>query len=159
MEPEKLQRLDLALALEQSIIEMLCCKLETQRLFLTSGRHRWLPIATAEISHLIQSLAEAEKLRTEAACCLVPGHQSTLSEIAEKAPDPWGKILANRRNALLAQLKKLRQSAAMNQELLSQSLLATQDALSLLNGSSVQYGREGTVRRTPGRSSMVDAAI
>jgi flagellar biosynthesis/type III secretory pathway chaperone len=159
MEPEKLQRLDLALAQEQRIIEMLSCKLETQRLFLTAGRHRWLPIATAEVSHLMQTLAEAEKLRTEAARCLQPGQGSTLSQIAERAPDPWGKILANRRSALLAQLKKLRQSAAMNQELLSQSLLATQDALSILNSSSVQYGREGTLSQAPSRSSMVDAVI
>ncbi len=89
---------------EREIVERVLFKVLGQQLVLKSGQLRWLVAANTEIELAVNDLRVIEVVRCAEADRLgehltaAPG--ATLAELAEIAPEPWGSILAEHRDAL-----------------------------------------------------------
>ena len=89
---------------EREIVERVLFKVLGQQLVLKSGQVRWLVAANTEIELAVNDLRVIEVVRCAEADRLAEhltlSHGATLAELADVAPEPWGSILAEHRDAL-----------------------------------------------------------
>jgi hypothetical protein len=89
---------------EREVVERVLFKVLGQQLVLRSGHARWLVAANTEIELAVNDLRVIEVLRCAESDALAnslgvaPG--ATLAQLADSAPEPWGSILAEHRDAL-----------------------------------------------------------
>lgn len=101
-----MEKLSLVLWRERELLGLLSFKLEVERLLLASGDARWLGHATREIEDVLATIRETEVLRAVlvdelAAERRLPPNPS-LAALAAAAPDPWGSLLLEHRDAFVA---------------------------------------------------------
>jgi hypothetical protein len=89
---------------EREVVERVLFKVLGQQLVLKSGQLRWLVAANNEIELAVNDLRVIEVMRCAEADRLADHlgttNGATLAELAEIAPEPWGSILAEHRDAL-----------------------------------------------------------
>jgi hypothetical protein len=158
------EKLSLVLWSERELMGQLSFKLEVQRLLLASGRTRWLANATREIDGLLATIQETEVLRAvaadEAAAALgLPPGQS-LSALAAAAPEPWGALLMEHRDAFVAAAREIAELSEENKVLLTAGVRSARAALRSIGGTGTdgdtQDGAAVVAFRRPG---LVDRAI
>jgi hypothetical protein len=148
---------------ERQLLELLLFKLEEEHLLLASGRSRWLAHATREVETVLGEIKRVEETRAQqvSAVAVSLGLASTASlrELAEAAPEPWGGVLTEHREAFLAATQEISTLAQDNRELLSRGYQAARSLLSSMDGSRVEtYSPAGLVtNHAPMR--LVDEAI
>lgn len=108
---------------QRELMELLVYKLETEQLVLASGRSRWLPQSsreTAAVSDQLQAsqlLVATESLKATESLGLAP--DASLKDIAELAPEPWGTLLLDHRDAMIGFAAEIAEKAASNEQLLA----------------------------------------
>ena len=144
-----------ALDAERQALELLLFKLREQNMVLTSGEHRWLAQATAEVEQAVKDLTvagnarEAESARVHAYYRLAPG--ANIAALAEAVADELTcQQLLQMQRQLRDILDQVRRCSRQNREMLAQGLAATNDALALL-GMVPTYDSAGSVERSAGR--------
>jgi hypothetical protein len=89
---------------EREIVERVLFKVVAQQLVLRSGQARWLVSANTEIELAVNDLRVVEVLRCSESDALADvlgiARGATLAQLADAAPEPWGSILAEHRDAL-----------------------------------------------------------
>jgi len=143
-----LSRLSDVLWRERHLLELLLFKLEEEQLVLASGRTRWLAHATREVENVLIQIREAEIGRSieadEAARQLGLPDGISLLELAGAAPEPWGGMLHQHRDAFVTLTSEISHLADGNRELLSMSHRATQETLTALQETVATYGPQGS---------------
>ena len=121
---------------ERQLLELLLFKLEEEQLLLAAGKSRWLSHATREVEMVIDELKQTELRRAievdALAASMSIGSNPSLSELAEKAPAPWDKLLMDHRRAFLGATQDILTLAQANRNLLSQGQSAAREALAWL---------------------------
>jgi hypothetical protein len=114
---------------EREVVERVLFKVLGQQLVLRSGQPRWLVAANTEIELAVNDLRVIEVLRTSQSdelgqvLGLAPG--ASLSQLADAAPEPWGSILAEHRDALRQLSAEIDQIVRENRGLLVEGATAT----------------------------------
>ena len=107
---------------EREVVERVLFKVLGQQLVLKAGQTRWLVAANTEIELAVNDLRVIEVLRCAEADRLAEqldiGHGATLAELAAAAPEPWGSILAEHRDALRDLATEIDRSIRENRALL-----------------------------------------
>jgi hypothetical protein len=89
---------------EREVVERVLFKVLGQQLVLKSGQLRWLVAANNEIELAVNDLRVIEVMRCAEADRLADHlgttNGATLAQLAAIAPEPWGSILAEHRDAL-----------------------------------------------------------
>jgi flagellar biosynthesis/type III secretory pathway chaperone len=151
---------------EREMLEVLLFKLEEEQLLLAAGRSRWIARATHEVEVVLEAIGKTELLRaTEVEAVsremgLRP--DTSLRELAERAPSPWDDILREHREKFLEITAEISDLAAHNRELVTVGQRAAQAALRALdgvNGDETFYGRGGTAEAVHVRSRLLDGAL
>lgn len=118
---------------QRQLLELLLYKLEVEHSFLRAGRARWLARATSEVGFVLEELRATELSRAIAmdgvaeTLGLPPG--STLRELADHAPAPWGSLFAEHRVAFLALTDEIAALTDANRDLAADGHRAIADAL------------------------------
>lgn len=142
------------LAEEQEALERLLFKLREQQMVLTSGEHRWLAAATAEVESAVAELTVIGARRESVAAAVHAAHQvpvgANLTALAERVEDEMAcQQLHQRQRTLRDVLDQVRRCSRQNRELLASGLAATNDALALL-GTVPTYDSAGGMDRGAG---------
>ena len=91
---------------ERDLLELLLFKLEEEHLLLAAGRSRWISRARHEIGLVRQAIGQAALARAIEVEAVARGlglpEDSSLRELAQAAPSPWGEILGDHRDQLVA---------------------------------------------------------
>ena len=118
---------------ERELLDLLLFKLEQEQLLLAAGRTRWLGHATREVEMVLGEMKRAElgrAVEVEAvAVSLGLSPVASLRELAEVAPDPWGDILREHRNAFLVATEEISSMAQSNRDLLAHGYRAARETL------------------------------
>jgi hypothetical protein len=101
-----LPRLSNLLWRERDLLELLLFKLEEEQLLLAAGKKRWIARARHEVGLVREemaqtALARAIEVETVARGLSLPAG-SCLRELAQTVPSPWGDVLGDHRDHLLA---------------------------------------------------------
>ncbi|GIG27677.1 flagellar protein FlgN [Cellulomonas marina] len=158
-----LNRLSEVLWRERHLLETLLFKLEEEQLLLSSGRTRWLALATAEVEHALDAIREAELARAVEAEAVavelgvVPG--SSLAVLAAHAPAPWDELLRAHRDAFASLTAEIGHLADGNRELLALSHRATQETLAALQDDVRTYDGSGHAAATSPLAHLIDRSI
>jgi FlgN protein len=108
---------------EREIVERVLFKIVIQQLVLNTGQTRWLTQANTEIELAVNDLRVVEVVRNAesdalaARLGLAPG--ASLAELSAVAPEPWGSILAEHRDALRELTAEIERTAQENRELIA----------------------------------------
>ncbi|WP_183094866.1 flagellar protein FlgN [Nocardioides stalactiti] len=159
-----MEKLSLILWRERELLELLSYKLEVERLVLASGRTRWLINATREIEDILATIRETEVLRSvaadEAAAELGLSHDPSLAALAAAAPDPWGSLLLEHRDAFVAAAREIAQLSEDNQGLLTAGFRSARATLLGIVGSGPEgYTPDGAAVVGTARPGLVDRAL
>ncbi len=164
--PASVERLSECLYEEGRALEELLFKLEEEHLVLASGRHAWLPRATAEVEGALAALDGIERSRhriMEELAGAVPGVAgavATLSDVAMAFDDPWRDAILAQRSSLKITLSRVQDVITRNRDYLAMGLAATVEALGMLGAhSGISYDSDGVARPVPGTLRLVDAAF
>jgi hypothetical protein len=107
---------------EREVVERVLFKLLGQQLVLRSGQPRWLVAANTEIELAVNDLRVIEVLRCAESDTLGQalglGAGATLAQLADAAPEPWGSILTEHRDALRQLANEIDQALRENRGLL-----------------------------------------
>lgn len=158
-----LSRLSEVLWRERHLLELLAFKLEEEHLVLSSGRARWLSHAVREVDSVLEELGTIELGRTIEADAvtellgLPPG--SSLRQIAEAAPAPWGELLRAHRQALCELAADIKTTGAGNRQLLATSLRAAQETLATFNDIVHTYDDTGASAADLSVAQLVDRSF
>jgi hypothetical protein len=113
---------------EREVVERVLFKLLGQQLVLQAAQTRWLVAANSEIELAVNDLRVMEVMRCAEAdrlaerLNLTPG--ATLADLAAAAPEPWGSILAEHRDALRDLASEIDQAIRENRSLLVEGATA-----------------------------------
>lgn len=133
---------------ERELIDDLAFRMTVEQTMLLTGRHRWLPQATAEVEESAAHLAGCQAARAESAtrlgAALGIAGPVTLGRLAAAVPAPWDALLAEHRRALGAATAELSELTAVNRQLLARRISAVSSALGLLGQAPADYTRSGT---------------
>jgi hypothetical protein len=148
---------------ERELLELLLFKLEEEQLLLAGGRSRWLGHATREVEMVLEEIRRAElgrAVEVESVAAMLgmpPG--SSLRELAEHAPAPWGDILREHRNAFLIATQEITALAQANRDLLSAGYRSARETLlSLGDAEPATYTPDGqSVQRARGPRLLNEA--
>ncbi|PFG32219.1 flagellar export chaperone FlgN [Sanguibacter antarcticus] len=158
-----LQALTSVLWRERQLLELLLFKLEEEQLLLTSGRTRWLSHATREVENVLEQIREVELGRSveSDAVARTLGLEAgrSLSELADKAPEPWDDLLRAHRQAFIEITHQIDSLAAGNRELLLTSHRATQEALANLQQDSSTYDSSGSTAPREVAARLLDQSF
>jgi hypothetical protein len=117
----------------RDLLDLLVFKLEEEQLLLAAGRSRWLARATQEVELVLTAIRHAELQRAVEVDALARllrlSSSPSLRELADAAPEPWGAILLDHRDAFLVSTDAVAAVAESNRELLTASYLAVQETL------------------------------
>ncbi|MGN6090509.1 MAG: flagellar export chaperone FlgN [Actinomycetales bacterium] len=148
---------------ERELLELLLFKLEEEQLLLSSGRTRWLARATREVEMVLGEIRKAEVLRAAevevAGAQLGLGSSPSLSQLAERAPEPWRGLLREHRNAFHTMTAEISAMAEANRELLTAGQRATREALLALNDEVTTYSASGGSAPVLARAGLIDEAM
>jgi hypothetical protein len=150
---------------ERELLDVLLFKLEEEQLLLAAGRMRWLSRATREVELVLEQIRLTEVTRAMEVDALaselgLPPNPS-LSQLCEKAPDPWGAIFQAHRDAFLTATREIMALAESNREIVSTSFQATREAL-LAFGSQDEidaYTANGRRAEQPVRQRILNEVI
>lgn len=159
-----MEKLSLILWRERELLELLSYKLEVERLVLASGRTRWLVNATREIEDVLATIRETEVLRAlaadEAAAELGLASDPSLAALAAAAPDPWGTLLLEHRDAFVVAAREIAQLSEDNQGLLTAGYRSARATLLGIVGNGPEgYTQDGAAVVGAARSGLVDRAL
>jgi hypothetical protein len=108
---------------ERELLELLSSKLGAERLVRASGVTHELATVARDIEEVLASLREVELMRAVAADTtaeelgLAPN--PSLAALAQAAPEPWGAILVEHRDALVALARQIAELSAQSQSVVS----------------------------------------
>lgn len=124
----------------RELLDLLVYKVDVEQSLVETGRSVWLPHASTEVECLLDRMYEAELLRAievgPAAAALGLPEDSSLAQLVAAAPEPWGHVLAEHRQALIDATTELTESTATNRQLLDESYRAVQKTLDALAGAT-----------------------
>ena len=158
-----MEKLSLILWRERELLELLAYKLELEQLVLASGRTRWLANATREVEEVLQTLRETEVLRAVAAdevadeLGLPPA--STLSALAEAAPEPWQSILQDHRTAFLTATREIADLSESSRGLITAGYRSARETLMSIGGNADGYSPDGSEVVDAPRRRLVDRSL
>jgi hypothetical protein len=157
------EKLSLILWRERELLELLAYKLELEQLVLASGRTRWLANATREVEEVLETLRETEVLRAVAAdevadeLGLPPA--STLSTLAETAPEPWQSILHDHRTAFLTATQEIAALSESSRGLITAGYRSARETLISIGGNADGYSPDGSAVVDAPRRRLVDRSL
>jgi hypothetical protein len=157
------EKLSLILWRERELLELLAYKLELEQLVLASGRTRWLANATREVEEVLETLRETEVLRAVAAdevaeeLGLPAG--STLSTLAEAAPEPWQSILQDHRTAFLTATREISELSESSRGLITAGYRSARETLMSIGGNADGYSPDGSAVVDAPRRRLVDRSL
>jgi hypothetical protein len=157
------EKLSLILWRERELLELLAYKLELEQLVLASGRTRWLANATREVEEVLETLRETEVLRAVAAdevadeLGLPPA--STLSTLAEAAPEPWQSILQDHRTAFLTATREISELSESSRGLITAGYRSARETLMSIGGNADGYSPDGSAVVDAPRRRLVDRSL
>lgn len=158
-----LNELSTALWRERELLEMLLFKLEEEELVLASGRTRWLGRATREVESVLDQIRGVELGRAieadDAAREVGIPEGASLLEIARAATSPWNDLLRGHHVALTDITSQIDAIAHSNQEVLQQSVRATQEALMGISATVKTYDPKGGSAQAVDASFLLDEAL
>lgn len=158
-----MEKLSLILWRERELLELLAYKLELEQLVLASGRTRWLANATREVEEVLETLRETEVLRAVAAdevaeeLGLPAG--STLSALAEAAPEPWQSILEDHRTAFLTATREIADLSESSRGLITAGYRSARETLMSIGGNADGYSPDGSAVVDAPRRRLVDRSL
>jgi hypothetical protein len=132
---------------ERELLESLLFSLVQQQLVLTSGGTRWIARVDAMVQAAARAVQEHELVRAIEVDALAAQHglpaDVPLRDLAALAPEPWGTVLADHREALSLLLAEIDTVTVENRALLVAGERATREALEQVGAlaSAPQSGR------------------
>ena len=144
---------------EREVLEKLLFKLVEEQLIVSSGSTRWLHKADDELRAAVEEMRAGEIVRSAEVDTLVRRLglpvETTLAQLAEFAPEPWGTVLLEHREALRQLVLEVESVTAENRRLLQAGAQATRDILDHLSTSVATYDARGeAVHRSRGGSFL-----
>ena len=140
---------------ERRLLEFLLFKLVSANLVLTSGDHRFVTPAIAEVERVMEAVrtAEADRSRVLEACAralnLAP-ETLTLGFLAQNAPAALRDDFAEHRNGFMELVNEIENLTRENRRLASVSLEDLRDTLGLPENLTYDAaGRRGPVSQRP----------
>lgn len=159
-----MEKLSLILWQERELLEKLLYRLEVEQLVMATGQTRWLAHATRDVESVLEEIRGTEVLRAVAAdeaaeqVGLAPNPR--LSDLVERAPEPWRHMLAEHRDAFATLTTDITRLAEANKSLISAGVLAVRDALLGLGGEPRTYAPDGSVVTAAAvRSALLDRSL
>jgi hypothetical protein len=108
---------------EREIVERVLYKIVVQQLVLNTGQTLWLPQANTEIELAVNDLRVVEVMRNAEFDTLATrmglAAGASLAELAAIAPEPWGSILGEHRDALRELTAEIERTAQENRALIT----------------------------------------
>jgi FlgN protein len=150
---------------ERHLLELLLFKLEEEQLLLAAGRNRWLPRATREVELVLEEIKQTELERAievdRIAVELGLGHNPSLRQLSEAAPDPWSGILTDHRQAFLTLTEEVAGLVQTNRELLARGQRAVREMMVAIGEGKAEVGAGYGPGRdfSPGRPMLIDEAL
>lgn len=158
-----MEKLTWVLWRERELLEGLLYRLETEELVMSSGRTRWLPVASRDVEEAARQIRETELLRAvaadEAAADVGLGPNPSLSALVAAADEPWSAILADHREAFSALSEEIIRAAATNRSLISAGLRAAHETLLDLDTGPTTYSADGAVTVGATRTAGLDRSL
>jgi hypothetical protein len=145
---------------EREALEMLLFKLVEEQLIVASGQVRWLPAANREVEAVLDELRTTEVLRALEVDSLAdelgltPG--PSLLQLAEVAPEPWGTLLLEHRDALLSAMGTIENVKNENRALLIAGARAVRATMLSLVPNLDTYDAQGKAATPTHRSIIMD---
>lgn len=156
-------RLSSVLWRERQLLELLLFKLEVEQLLLASGTVRWLGHATREVETVLDQIRDCElgrSVETEGVAAeLHLDPNSSLEQLAQAAPVPWGDLLEEHRAAFLSLTTEIASLASSNRELLATSQRAAQETIMALTETVQTYDSSGSTGQRSGSASLIDQTL
>ena len=150
---------------ERDMLELLLFKLEEEQLLLAAGKSQWIARATHEVEVVLEAIGQAELLRAAEVDAVARelglSPDTSLRELAERAPDPWGPILAEHRAKFLEVTAAVTALAEVNRELVTNGQRAAIAALRTLDAvdEPATYDRAGATEAPRPRPRILDGAL
>jgi hypothetical protein len=151
---------------EREMLELLLFKLEEEQLLLAAGKSRWIARATHEDEVVLKAIGQAELLRAAEVDAVARelglDADTSLRELSESAPDPWGPILAEHREKFLEVTAEISRLAEVNRELITTGQRAALAALRSMDGveeTPATYGRGGAAEGVHRGPRLLDGAL
>ena len=159
-----MEKLSLILWQERELLERLLYRLEVEQLVMATGQTRWLAHATRDVESVLEQIRGTEILRAvaadEAAAEVELAPNPSLSDLVERASEPWKHILADHRDAFATLTSEITRLAEANKTLISAGVLAVRDVLLGLGGEPRTYAPDGTVVAASNtRSTLLDRSL
>lgn len=148
---------------ERELLDLLVFKLEEEQLILSSGKTRWLDLATKEVEHVLGLLRSAslERSAVVAAVAVAWGleQDASLPQLAAAAPEgPWEEILTAHHRGMLATVAQIRQLRDTNLQFLQAGMMSAQDTIASLVPEPGVYDHRGHTSLDSG-SRFLDKSV
>jgi hypothetical protein len=151
---------------EREMLELLLFKLEEEQLLLAAGRSRWIARATHEVEVVLEAIGQAELVRAAEVDAVARElglpPDTSLRELSQRAPDPWGGILSEHREKFLEVTSEISRLAEVNRELITTGQRAAIAALRTLDGveeTPATYSRGGAAEGAHRGPRLLDGAL
>lgn len=158
-----MEKLSLILWRERELLETLLFKLEVEQLVMASGRTRWLMRSAKEVEAVLGTIRETEVLRAvaadEAAEQIGLPPNPSLRDLAEKAPEPWGSILGEHREAFATITAEVTAMADANRELVTAGIRSARETLLTMTEATDGYSADGSAVVGAQKYRLVDRSL
>ncbi len=159
-----MDRLSQILWRERELLETLAYKLEVERMVLAAGRTRWLVNVTREIEDVLEDLRATEVLRATAADAAAEAlglaTNPSLGALADAAPEPWGGILRDHREAMVALAREIAETSEDAKGLITAGYRSARETLLAIGGTTTaSYTPSGDAVLTPAATRLVDRSL
>ena len=149
---------------ERQLLELLLFKLEEEQLLLVNNRTRWLSHAAKEIEDVLDAIRMAELSRAveveNLAVELGLPDNASLRELATSAPEPWGHMLDEHRQAFLIATEEINAVASSNRELISRGQRDVHDAISWMGEErEMTYAADGSTAGATNAARLFDRSL
>lgn len=146
---------------ERELLELLVFKLEVEQLLLTTGKTRWLHLATTEIEQVLGSLREVGLARgvevASVAAIWGTSEDATLRQLVDRAPaGPWSGIFANHLAALTQLTGDIAALRDTNENMLRAASRSTQETLANTSADTGVYNANGAADGPETASRLFD---
>ncbi|MET1051468.1 MAG: flagellar protein FlgN [Mycetocola sp.] len=133
---------------ERELLELLVFKLEVEQLLLTTGKTRWLHIATGEIEHVVASLRDVGLARSVEVAAVARewgvSEDATLRHLIDHAPPgPWPDIFDSHLGALTRLTGEVAVLRDTNERMLRAAARSTQETLARASADAGLYNAAG----------------
>lgn len=145
---------------QRGLIEVLQYRLEVQQMVLAAGRETRLQIALEEVEAAMEDIRRSERSRDQivrqCANHLTLPESASLAELREVVADPWGPMLAEHQDALLAMVADTERLAGTNRELAQRGANDTRSVLDAITGTAAATAYGPGAGRGSSRPALVD---